>query len=56
MMFDCFGFKVPKKAVKEEFLQEQLYVEDQYLYLEEIPQIKKKDEEVERGVVVIDLF
>lgn len=55
MMFDRLDLKVPKKAVKEEFLQEQLFIEDHYL-LKEIPQNQEKQEEVERGVVVIDLF
>lgn len=55
MMIDRVGLRVPKKAVKEEFVQAQLFVEDQYL-LKEIPQEQEKQEEVERGVAVIDLF
>lgn len=54
MMIDRVGLKVPKKTVKEEFMQEQLFVENQYL-LKEITQKQEKQEEIERGVVVIDL-
>lgn len=57
-MFEYFAsehLKISKKAFKEEFLQDQLYVEDQYFILDEIPQNNKK-EEVERGVFVIDLL
>lgn len=50
----CF-FKVPKKLVKEEFLQEILYIEDQNSLIK-IQKEEKKEEEVERGVFVIDLF
>jgi hypothetical protein len=52
-----FYINVPKKA-KEEFLQEQLYIEDCYDLNRMIDEKDKKDviEDVERGVVVIDLL
>lgn len=58
-MFECFTLehlKTLKNSFKEEFLQDQLYVEDQYFILNEIPQKNKNEEEVERGVYVIDLL
>lgn len=48
--------KLPKKK-QEEFIQEQLYIEDCYYIPSHEAQPEKEDEEqVERGVLVIDLM
>lgn len=54
-MIEYINFKVPKKTVEEKFLYEQLYIEEQFI-LVEISQEKKANEEIERGVITIDLF
>lgn len=46
---------IPKKPIKENFVQEQLYIEEQIPDIK-IPPKKENKDEIERGVVVIDLF
>lgn len=47
--------KAPKKHV-EEFIQEQLYIEEYYYVPNEVAEKNKSEEEVERGVIIIDLM
>ena len=48
--------KFPKKKI-EECLQEQLYIDDfYYIPKEALLEHEQKDEEIERGVIVIDLM
>lgn len=51
-----YFFEVPNKLVKKEAFQESLYIEDQDFLIKIHQEEKKKKEETERGVVIIDLF
>lgn len=47
--------QVPKRPVKENLIQEQLYIEE-HMHIIKVPQKNENKDEIERGVVVIDLF
>lgn len=47
---------IPVPSKKEELIQEYLYIEDTYYVPHEAPEKQKVDDDVERGVVIIDMF